>query len=176
MRLPEQVRIAIRSRVWDAAALMDWDSLSSRERARQYEHWTADPEIGGVLIRYMDKGRIRVYLKDSVIKHFARAQTSDAVRPLRALRISADHLVSAELTKPHGRVFEDGRVVCWGRADEWKHVLMALHERTFARPDLTAYGAVLVAAAGRFNEVSMRALVEDAARKLGIGIVVWLDT
>jgi len=124
----------------------------------------------------MDKGRVRVYLKDSVLKPFASAQLSDASRPLRALRIDCGEPVATVLEKPHGRIFADGRVVCWGRADEWKHVLMALHERTFGQSGLRPYGAVLLAAAGKFHTIPMRTLIEDAAKRLGIGSVVWLDT
>jgi hypothetical protein len=176
MKLPEQIRLTIRERVWSAAESIGWDALSPQERARQYENWTGEPEVGGVLMRYMDKARIRVYLKDSVLKHFSRARTSDAARPLRALRIDPAEPVRTELAQPHGRVFDDGRVVCWGRADEWKHILMALHERTYGHPTLRPFGAVLMAAAGRFHEAAMRSLVEDAARRLGIQNLVWLDT
>jgi hypothetical protein len=78
--------------------------------------------------------------------------------------------------KPHGQRLADGRVICWGRVDAWKTILLALHERTFSHRGTRPFGAVLSQASGRFNEPHTRALVEDAAGKLGVERVVWLDT
>jgi hypothetical protein len=175
-KLPDAVRKTIRERVWTAAAAMDWEALSPREKVRQYEHWTAEPDVGGVLVRYMDRAKVRGYIKDSVMKPFARARKSDTVRPLRALRVAEGTPVATEWERPHGLALTDGRVVCWGRAEEWKHVIMALHERTFGAVARKPYGAVLTAAAGQFQEATTRDLVENAATKLGVERVVWLDT
>jgi hypothetical protein len=92
------------------------------------------------------------------------------------LRISETLEVVSEHRQPHGRTFKDGRVVCWGRADDWRLILLALHERTYGRKELRPYGAVLMRAAGRFHGDSFRGMVNDAGMKLGIEQLVWLDT
>ncbi|MBI4568801.1 MAG: hypothetical protein HY719_10430 [Planctomycetes bacterium] len=51
---------------------------------------------------------------------------------------------------------------------------MALHERTFTRSGATAFGVVLLHSGGRFDQESTRALVEDAAKRLGAHKTVWL--
>ncbi len=78
--------------------------------------------------------------------------------------------------KPHGQRLADGRVICWGKAEDWKAILMALHERTYSRRGIKPFGVVLSQASGRFQDSHTRSLVEDAARKIGIEKVVWLDT
>lgn len=175
-KLPDSVRLAVRERVWAEADGLDWESLTPTEKVQQYEHWTAAPQVGGVLVRYMDRAKVRGYIKDSVMKPFARQRKADTERPLRALRVPEGTPVLVEWERPHGVALGDGRVVCWGRAEEWKHVLMALHERTFGIAGRKPFGAVLVAAAGQYAEEEIRTLVNHAAIKLGVERTVWLDT
>ena len=66
-------------------------------------------------------------------------------------------------------------MICWGPADGWKTILMALHERTFDNSGSRPHAAVFVYSLGKFHELRARALVEDAANKLGVEKVVWLD-
>jgi hypothetical protein len=173
MRIPNAVRTALRARVWAEAERLGWDALTNLERSQRYDVWTDDPEVGGVIERYVDKGQVRVYIKDTILKRYAQHRLGDPARVLRVLRIPADAAVAAEYRQPHGRALADGRLVAWGRAEEWRLVLMALHERAFGAPDLRPYGAVLLQAGGRFEGVS--AAAGDAARRLGIEQVVWLD-
>lgn len=175
-KLPEAVRTQVRERVWAEAESMDWEALSPTDKVRQYEHWTAAAHVGGILVRYMDRAKVRGYIKDSVMKPFARARNADTDRPLRALRVPEGTPVVAEWERPHGLALGDGRVICWGRAEEWKHVLLALHERTFGVAGRKPFGAVLVGAAGQYAEAGTRTLVEHAAIKLGVERLVWLDT
>ncbi|MFP2897998.1 hypothetical protein [Corallococcus sp. 4LFB] len=123
----------------------------------------------------MDKGKIRVYIKDTLLKDYTRTSLQDPERPLRVLRLAPDTPVHEDFIKPHGRVFADGRVVCWARAADWRHVLLSLHERTFGFRGRAAFGAVLLQANGKFEEPGFRAMVRSAADKLGIENLVWLE-
>ena len=54
-----------------------------------YEQWTKDESIGGVLSNYVDTRRVRVYIKDTLLKDYVRNTRSDATLPFRALELSA---------------------------------------------------------------------------------------
>ena len=176
MSVPKKVREMLRARVWKAADDAMWDSITNADKANRYDQWTDDPQVGGVLGRYIDKGQVRVYLKDTLLKDYAQEKLADAARPLRVLRIPDTTEVASEHRKPHGRTLVDGRVICWGRADDWRLILLALHERTYCRKGLRPYAAVLMRAMGRFHDESFRDMVNDAGKKLGIEQLVWLDT
>ncbi len=175
MSLPDAERERIRQRIWDTADRIGWLSLSLSDKTRYYEQWTDDEEIGGVLARYLDKGSVRVYIKDSLIKPYTRVRRSDESRPLRVLNVSEDASMAETYIKPHGRRLTDGRVICWGRADDWKLLLMAAFERAY-RAKATPHAVVLENAVGRYGDLGARRMVEDAATRLGIARVVWLET
>ena len=176
MSVPSHVRKALRSRLWYLADQIGWLRLSSAAKTKYYEQWTRNPDIGGLLARYLDRGQIRVYLKDTLLKDYPRQRLADRSRPFRVLKLPHDTQTVETYIKPHGRRLEDGRVICWGRADDWKSVLMALHERTYKSPNLRPHAAVLVQSTGRFHQRPFRRMVQDAASKLGIEKAVWLET
>jgi hypothetical protein len=174
MTIPSATRTSLKQRLWDTADKLGWNNLSQADKARYYEVWTKDAEIGGVISRYMDGGQVRVYIKDTLLKDYGRVRLADPVRPLRALGIDGQAADAERYIKPHGRRLEDGRVLCWGRADDWKAVLMAVHERAFASKG-KPFAVVLMSSCGRYHDAHGRAVVEDAAKKLGIERIVWLD-
>lgn len=175
MSVPDPTRTAIKEKLWQRADDIGWATLSSTDKTHLYEAWTKDPKIGGRLGRYMGQGQVRVYIKDTLLKDYTRSCLADHERPFRVLGIpEAAHVVEM-YSKPHGRRLEDGRVICWGRADDWKTLLMALHERAFGNSHSYPHAAVFLYSVGRFHEIHIRALVENAATKLGIAKVIWLD-
>ena len=174
MSLPPQVREELQLKLYGVADSIGWVNLSAAAKAKHYEDWTRDSDIGGVLARYMDRGKVRVYLKDTLLKDYTRKTLSDDTRPLRVLGIAQPSIIGERFIKPHGLRLEDGRVVAWGRADDWKLILMAIYERTRAQPGATAFGAVLLNSTGRFDESSTRAMIEEAGKRLGIQQLVWL--
>jgi hypothetical protein len=151
-------------------------SLSPTAKSKHYEEWTSNREIGGVLMRFIDAGHVRLYIKDTLLKAYALDRSADASRPLRVSGIDAAAEPSEIYLKPHGRRFADGRIVCWGRADDWKIVLMALHERAFDNPGTRSFAAILLFADGRFRESGLRNMVKAAADGLKIEKLIWLDT
>lgn len=173
--VPDTVREEVRRLLWTEADKLGWNDLSAADKTRHYERWTQSSDIGGLLRQYMDPPRVRVYLKDAVFKPYRRARLGDWRRYAVALGVGESDAVESYI-KPHGRRLGDGRVVSWGPAASWKDVLMALHERTFGRPALVPSAALLVGAVGRYREEERRRLVEDAAAKLLVGRVVWLES
>lgn len=179
MSIPNNVREKLWSKMWGLADQIGWADLSLVDKNKYYLNWTRDPKIGGVIAQFIEKERVRVYLKDRIMKEYTRARKSD---PTRAARIrdslGIDESINAVKTydKPPGQELVDGRVICWGKANNWKTILMALHERVYARRGIRPFAAVLTQASGRFQDSRTRSLVEDAARKLAVEKVVWLDT
>ena len=171
--LPATVKRDIQGKLWQRAAAMDWESMTVIARARQYTLWVSDPEIGGVLAAYMDARRVHPYLKDTLMKPFARANVSDAGRALSALGLPVGAPVLERYERPHGVRLQRG-VVSWGKADDWKLILMAAHERAFVKRSEIA-GVVLLPPLTRFLQAQAREVVEDAGRRLGIAQVAWND-
>ena len=77
--------------------------------------------------------------------------------------------------KPHGRCLEDGKVICWGLAKNWKSVLIAVFERAYGISSGVPYCAVLLFPAGRFKQKDTQEMINDAAVKLGILRLIWYD-
>ena len=122
----------------------------------------------------MDRGRVRVYLKDTLLKDFTRKTLADATRPLRVLGLEEARGIAERYIKPHGIRFSDGRVVCWGRADDWKAILLAAYERAWIAQNSTSFGVGLMGASGRYAGPEARTMVEAAGQRLGIEHIVWL--
>ena len=172
--VPAATRQTIKEIVWRKADALAWADLSAADKTRVYEEWVRDDEIGLVLARYMDEGRVRVYLKDTVLKGYARERTQDAARPLR-IAFGDDRLpLASRYEKPHGVRTADGRVLAWGPAAEWKTILMAVFERA-RQTEAGESAAVLFRSGGNYRDPELRATVEAAATGLGIESLFWVE-
>lgn len=175
MRVPNDVRVGLRRKLWTLADTLDWSSLAWAEKSTYYEAWTRDPEVGGLLSNYMDQRRVRVYIKDTVMKGYARTRSADPNRIMRLLAVEVrDGEEPTDFERPHGRLLPDGRMIAWGMAKDWKALLMALHERAYYAKDGRPFAVVLMSATGRFQEEHFRKMAQDAATKLGVEKVLWL--
>ncbi len=173
MNLPDNIREGLRERMWQVADEINWLALGLTEKTQFYENWTKDPDVGGILQRYMAVGQVRVYIKDSILKDYPRARRADQAKPFRILGLADDDEVVRIFIKPHGRLLTDGRIVCWGRAADWKALLLAVFERSFTTPKAIPYAAVLTESAGKFSEPTARGVVVEAAKRLQIQKLVW---
>ena len=173
-RVPSQVRKEVRQLLWTQADEQQWVHLSAAEKSRWYGVWAESPDIGQRLGPFMDPLKIRVYLKDTLLKDYHRSRLKTSRVPLLHLGLNEELEASVTFEKPYGLVTESGGVVAWGRASEWKTVLMAVHERAHRR-DLVPYGVVLLDGGSRFQGEADRVVVEDAARLLKIPKLVWID-
>ena len=175
MKIPDVVRRDLRSKLWSIATELDWCRLSWQERTRHYETWTMDSDIGGLLSNYMDQQRIRVYIKDTLLKGYGPSRQASSSVAFRALGISPRVDVAEEYDQPHGQRLSDGRVIAWGRASDWKLVLAAVHERTYRAHGVRRYAAVLLSANGKYHQPQVREMVQNAADRLGIERLRWLS-
>jgi hypothetical protein len=175
MRIPEEIRQGLRTKLWARADELGWQNLSWVEKSPIYEQWTKDAEVGGVLSRFMDARQLRVYIKDTLMKGYVRNRQADALPPLRMLSVAADQ-VAENFERPHGRRLRDGTVVVWGNAEDWKLVVTAVHERSYGVNGTHAHAVVLFQALGRFHEADTRAMVEAAAKKLGVARLLWVPS
>ena len=174
MRIPDEIRQGLRTRLWTLADELDWPRLNWYEKAAHYEAWTKAPEVGGVLSNYMDQRRIRVYIKDTIMKGYIRSRQANPATPFRVLKLAENVEIAEAHERPHGRRLKDGRVVVWGNAGDWKLVLTAVHERFYGIAGARPYAAVLMAAGGKYHQPKVRNMVQDAAKKLGIERLLWL--
>lgn len=173
MALAKEVE-EIRDFLWQEADRLYWSSLSLPEKSRYYTIWTETASIGGRLAALMDPREVRVYIKDTLLKPYTRERIADPEPVLRLLKLPASTAYRGSYIKPHGRQLIDGRQIAWSRATEWKSTLMALHERAF-EANGTPYGAVLFEAMTRHADPPARRVVDDAAAKLGLEALVWVD-
>lgn len=175
IRVPTAVRYSVRDRLWAQCDEVGWGALSDQERARLYEKWTKDPTIGGQLAHLMDPRKVRVYIKDSLVKPYVRERLSLSEADVwRVLGLTALDRAIQSYIKPHGRRLPDGRVICWGRSRDWKAVLMAAFERGNASRSYSAFGVILIES-GKTDYDHARVLVRDAATRLGIQNLAWLE-
>jgi hypothetical protein len=175
MRISDDVRDRLRDLIWSRADKLGWSTLNDAERARRYEQWTRDSEIGGTLAHYMDARKVRVYIKDSLLKPYERARLSGTEQEiLGRLGIPADSEVALRYIKPHGIAFADGKIVSWGNSRDWKLVLMAMFERSSLRRGSSPFGTVLLEN-GKTGDADTRKLVREAASRLGIERMEWID-
>lgn len=175
MAIPTAIRDALRDKLWQQCDDLGWMSLLDAERARHYELWTRDASIGGQLAHLMDARKVRVYIKDSLVKPYVRARLSVSEAGVwRMLGLTDFDRVVHVFIKPHGRRLEDGRVICWGRSRDWKSILMAVFERGRAQSSFSSFGAVLLES-GKTETDHSRNLVREAAERLGINKLAWLE-
>lgn len=174
MSIPDNIKDEVRKRLWDEADRLEWSALPASDKTRYYSAWTETPEIGGRLAAFMDARKVRVYIKDTLLKPYARERSADEKPVFKLLNLPADTETVTTYIKPHGRRLLDGREIAWSRATEWKATLMALHERAFEHHG-TPFAAIFFESATKHGEARSRATVEDAAKKLSIARVVWLD-
>jgi len=173
MNVPDEIRDAMKRKLWAIADQIDWLALGPIEKSQRYENWTHDPDVGGVLSHYMDVRQVRVYIKDTVMKKYPQTRRADARKPFQLLSIPQCTKPNRVFIRPHGCHLSDGRVICWGRAADWKSIIMAVHERAFQTKCARPYAAVFFQSAAKYGTDEARAVVNDAARKLGIERIIW---
>jgi hypothetical protein len=75
MKIPEKVDIQVVMRLFADAERINWDDMNGSIRSRQYAKWVSDPEVGGLLTRYMDEAQARLWIKDGPMKEWVRSRS-----------------------------------------------------------------------------------------------------
>nr|WP_297458849.1 hypothetical protein [uncultured Halomonas sp.] len=176
MAVPKEIRDKIRQKIWAKADELGWPGLSDLDRAAWYESWSKDKDIGGVLAHFMDARKVRVYIKDSLLKSYLRSRLEiNTDKVLLAVGLGqGGAMVRKSYDKPHGCLLLDGKVICWGSSRDWKLILISVFERAYCLDSGIPYAAVLVET-GRTANDGRREMIVDAGIKLGLNNVFWLD-
>jgi hypothetical protein len=173
--VPKPVREQFRRLLWSKADALDWPRRPALEKAATYENWAKDKEIGGVLSHYMDSRKVRVYIKDTLMKPYERHRLHREFEAVsRALGIDANEDAVARYIQPPGRLLSDGRLICWGNIRDWKDVVFSVFERSWNDPKMSAHAAVLIAN-GKPIDPELRSVTGEAARRLGVDRLVWME-
>ena len=167
MALPTNIRDKIKENLWNQADKMNWSDMNIYDKSIQYKNWGQDAEIGEVLSRYMPYQSVHKYIKDSLMKPYAKSKklTHENVLKIFGLEnISASDFYN----KPLGVRLIDGRIVCWGRAVDWKIVLLAIFERSKEDISYSPFCALLTNSNGKYASEKFQDLATDASKKLGL--------
>lgn len=169
-----EIKKAIALKVYQKADELDWGHLTIPERQRQYENWTSDPDIGGKLAEIMPVNRVRVYLKDTVLRQYSKKHKVSIVQLIDSLNIKYD-AITRIYEKPEGVLCDGLNLYTTTAAKDWKSALASAFERAYLmghkRENLLIITDHIV---GRFVDQEYRELIEDAASRLEIS-VVWLN-
>ena len=170
------IRDAIKEQLWEKADDLGWSNLTDQQRAAWYENWAKDKKIGGILAHFMDTRKVRVYIKDSLLKPYRSSQMEQELdRVLAALQLRPGALQFKKIyEKPHGRGLVDGRVICWGNSRDWKIVLFSAYERSW-NTSVERKSSVVLIESGRTTDTNMRIMIADVATRLSISVLVWID-
>jgi len=175
MSIPDAIRRDVKDLLWHKADELGWTALPDAEKAKWYGIWTESAEVGKRLAPFLDPRKVRVYIKDSLLKPYTRERMADVAPIATLLGIPENFMVSREFIKPHGRLFSDGRVIAWSKAKDWKLTLMTLYERAVTITGARPYGVALLEASTKHPDLDSRDVVERAAKRLGIERLVWED-
>jgi hypothetical protein len=174
--IPKEIRDNIRQKIWNKADDLGWSGLSDIDRATWYENWSKDKDIGGALAHFMDARKVRVYIKDSLLKPYLRARLEDdAGNALLVAGLDHDSVpVKSSYEKPHGRLLMDGKVICWGHSRDWKSIVISVFERAYRLESGSPYAAVLFET-GNTTNAGMREMISEVGKRLGLDRVIWTD-
>jgi hypothetical protein len=172
----KSIRDAIKEQLWEKADDLGWSNLTDQQRAAWYENWAKDKKIGGILAHFMDPRKVRVYIKDSLLKPYRSSQMEQELdRVLLALELKVDSLQLKKIyEKPHGRGLADGGVICWGNSRDWKIVLLSAYERSW-KTSADRVSSVALIESGHTTDTHLRQMITDVSTRLGISALVWID-
>ncbi|MFD5243512.1 hypothetical protein ACFWIW_03180 [Amycolatopsis sp. NPDC058340] len=140
--VPKDIRDSVVREIYHQVEQVDWEDLSDRDKSAHYARWVADAKIGDVLADYYTADGMRVWLKDTPLKEYARAiedfgpfakYTQKRLTPpsefVPSILGNKWEVVPGSLhEKPMHCTFTDGsqeRYVCWGKPRSFSILLWA---------------------------------------------------
>lgn len=165
------IKLKITKEIYAIADEIDWLHLTISERQKHYEIWTADPNIGGQLEEVIDPRRVRVYLKDTIMKQYSKSKRPDLKKLLSQYSITYEK-ITREFSKPVSLLCDTRDLYTLAVAKEWKTAIMSAFERGYSVRNLRQNKIFITDhTIGRFVDQSYRTLIQTAGYKLGIEIV-----
>jgi hypothetical protein len=149
--VPKEVRDSVIREIYQQAEQVDWEDISDREKSAHYANWVADAKIGDKLADYYTADGMRVWLKDTPLKEYARAiedfgpfakYTTKRLTPpdefIPPILGSRWTVVPGSISeKPMHCLFTDGtqeRYVCWGKPRSFSILLWAAVNNVVTSP------------------------------------------
>ncbi len=168
-----EIKAAVAQRVYALADALDWMHLNIEQHKQYYEAWTIDPQIGEILSQVMPPGRVRVYIKDTLMKTYMENHRPVLKSLLTSMSISYNK-VTKEFEKPQALLCDGTRMYTLTKAREWKTTLMTAFERGCEVRKLEKNTVFITEyTAGRFVDKEYQDLINAAADRLSIA-VHWL--
>jgi hypothetical protein len=78
LKIPEPVRNNLIQKVFQLADTEGYMTNNRVENARFMDRLVADPEIGGVLLDFMEEKRVRTYIKDGILNQYTKSKRAVA--------------------------------------------------------------------------------------------------
>lgn len=176
MNLPKAVKDIVAKTVQEKADELDWMRMTITEKAKYYEIWAADESIGGKLSFYMPFERVHKYIKDTIVKEYSRSRKHTSNEILIIIGCKNDKIPKLkDYIKPLGTLLADGRLICWGRAKDWKIVLLSAFERMQTIKEVKTTIVVLTDASGNYKGKAFTKLAKDASERLQVSQLYFVE-
>ncbi|MEG3923331.1 hypothetical protein [Microcoleus sp. T3_D1] len=165
-----EIKKDVMRRVHKIADEADWRHLTINQRTLYYKNWTSNPEIGGRLSQIMELERVRVYLKDTVMKSYSRTQRLDIRTLIASMSLPCEY-VTQKFIKPQGLLCNGTDLYTLTVAKEWKTALLSAFERGYELKNLNRNTVFIIEhTTSRFVDQSYRDMIATAAERLTIDI------
>jgi hypothetical protein len=162
--LPKKIATQVKTQVHSKADSFGYSTRSRTDNNQFLDTLVNDTEIGGVLREYMEKAKVRTYIKDGILNAYAKQLTKNAlneVSPTEAIRqaYNVSSSVIQQCTGKNDRVSvsrsEDGGifVVSGGAVTNWGTALQKALEIMAKEPNLTING--------RFPSICLRLVANN---------------
>lgn len=168
--LPHDPKTLIIKRVHELADKADWIHLTIPERTALYTQWVKDPAIGGELAKLEGAERVRVYLKDTVMKRYMKAKRPELTVLLKQMSFRYKRVIK-EYEKPSALLCDGTRLYTLSVAKEWRIALLSAFERANHMSQLQENLVFFTDhAVDRYTDASYKALIENAAERLDVKV------
>jgi len=166
-----EVKKSITKLVHTIADNADWSHLTIPERQKYYEAWTSAPEIGGALGEVVGPNRVRVYLKDTIMKTYSKNKQPELTGLLRSFSYSFE-VINNRYVKPIGMLCNGKDLYTISPAKEWKAAVLSAYERGYTINNIRENTVFFTNhTQGRFIDHDYRKLIEESATSLGVKII-----
>lgn len=167
---PSDAKKTVRKKLYKLADQVDWIHLTIPEKQRYYETWTADPNIGGLLEQIMEPQKVRVYLKDSIMKTYSKERRLNLHDLLASMSLNSSE-ITREYIKPQALLCDSTDLFTISTAKEWRVAMLSAYERAYEIKQLKKNILFLINhTTGKYVDQSYRDMVESAGTRLNIRV------